>query len=434
MSNIISLPQAFAYHFAVYTHKIVRGTELSEYRAIVLRDADGHIEIFTGLEAFSYEYTGQTPKIQVRRKQELSYICRALNDIFSNNRISCIADITDDMIFGFFDDYCSPKLTARSMHNCILHTSYFFANLAREFDMKFKPADLLNTEYVKRNKRSQKLYKKYVPKYDVPKKCSSGTNIPRDLPFHVVQKLIDLAYIYDKMIAFAIVAQVSSGLRGSCVMNMRQADSPVSLTPGISISYAGDGVNRILIDLENEYVLRADGVSVGRIKKKRTVEVYPKFRGEFYTAYTKHLEHLKKCNVDPHYKPLFVSRNGQAMTYSTYQYRLHKLIKNHLIPWLEKSKNPEDIILAQKLRLRNISSHVFRHVFSVRLVLEGLDVAQIMTYRGDRSPESALVYLANKGELLKILEDTHTSAIAGLARGGVSMYESDDAESSANPK
>ena len=49
----------------------------------------------------------------------------------------------------------------------------------------------------------------------------------------------------------------------------------------------------------------------------------------------------------------------------------------------------------------NISPHIFRHWFSVKLTLFGEDVAGLMYWRGDKSPESALTYLQNKGELEK---------------------------------
>lgn len=410
-------------HFTVYQHPIMRSGELSTYRMIVLRDADGRITCFTGLEAFSYEYTGQVPKIQVRRKQELVYICRALNDICEYNQISHLNEITSDMIFEFFDDYCSGDLTERSLSNCVTAVSHFFANLAACYDMKFTPKDLLHTEYYKRHEKAKTVYRKYIPRYVVPKKDAVESNIPRDIPLRIVQMLVDLADKYDPMISFAIVAQTATGLRGSGPMNMRQIESPVSADPGLRFTRIGDRVTHISIDMTKTYRLREDGKSVGGIKRKRTVQVYPKFIEEFCLAYQKHLQFLKRCNVDPRYMPMFVNRDGQAMTYATYRYRLHKLIEDHLIPKLLESENPEDVLLAQRLRLRKLSPHIFRHVFTVRLVLEGLDVAQIQMYRGDKNPESALTYMADKGELVKRLIETHDLAISGLAKGGGRLYD-----------
>lgn len=424
MGNIISFFPARETHFAVYQHRMINDKGiLSDYRAIVIKDQSGLIQCFTALETYSREYTGQNPKIQVRQKQELEYICRALNDIYAHNRITHLSDITADMIFEFFDVYCAgADLTSRSMHNCVKHVSHFFGNLAAEFNMKFSPEDILHVEYYRRDKASRKEYRCYIPRY-IPPDGKSNPEIPRDIPLRIAQQLIDLAYAHDPMIAFALVAQVSAGLRPAEAMNMRQHDSPVSLRRSVQISYAGNSITAIQIDLKEEYVLRADGVSVGRIKKKRVVNVYKKFLSEFATAYNEHLKILENHPVDTNYKPMFLTRDGQAMTYGAYRYRLHRLINQYLIPMLERSANPEDVILAMHLKMRCVSPHIFRHVFSVRLVLDGLDVAQVMTYRGDDSPESAITYLANKGELVKRLIETHESVISSLAKGGVVLYD-----------
>lgn len=416
-----------ANRFAVYEHPMVNEAgELSRYRAIVLCDPNGYPLAFTGLELYSHKYVGEgeTFLIQVRRKQELNLICNALNTIFEEYQISKIEDVTSKMIFKYFDDYCDSKLTKRSCENRVRAVSYFFANLAEHYpSMKVKARDLLYTDYVKRNKDDKKFHKEYRPKYVVPGNHPTEKDIFRDLPLRVAQRLLDLAYIHDPMIAFPIVAGMSTGLRGSCVCNMRQEDSPVSDKPGIKISYASSAITGIQIDMTETYNLRADGTPVGGIKKKRDVDVFPKFIPEFYAAYQAQLKLLSKYNVDPRCKPMIVDRDGQAMTYSTYRYRLQKLVKKHLIPQLLSSDNPEDVVLGMTLQQYSLGTHVFRHVFTVRLVLAGLDVAQIMLYRGDKSPQSALAYLAKKGDLIRRLEETHERVITEIGKGGVVLYD-----------
>ena len=50
----------------------------------------------------------------------------------------------------------------------------------------------------------------------------------------------------------------------------------------------------------------------------------------------------------------------------------------------------------------SLSPHVFRHWFTVQLVLSGInEPGTLMAFRGDTSPESALTYINNKGELEK---------------------------------
>ena len=130
-----------------------------------------------------------------------------------------------------------------------------FANLANDFpSMKVKVKDLLYTDYVKKNKESKKVYREYRPKYIVHGNHPTEKDIFRDLPLRVAQRLLDLAYIHDPMIAFPIAVGMSTGLRGSCVCNMRQKDSPVSDKPGINIGYAGKTITGIQIDISKKMV------------------------------------------------------------------------------------------------------------------------------------------------------------------------------------
>ena len=73
-----------------------------------------------------------------------------------------------------------------------------------------------------------------------------------------------------------------------------------------------------------------------------------------------------------------------------------------MIPIYLASDDPEVVNYGHILETRRISPHIFRHWYTVQLVLSGVnDPGALMSMRGDRSPESALVYLRGKGELEK---------------------------------
>ena len=57
----------------------------------------------------------------------------------------------------------------------------------------------------------------------------------------------------------------------------------------------------------------------------------------------------------------------------------------------------------QLLYENKLGPHALRHFFSVQLALMGEDVAGLQYWRGDSNPESALLYLQNKGDLIKEL-------------------------------
>lgn len=425
MSIIPFIPES-SYRYCVYEHRIDNHQELATYRMIVIKNQDNQILCYTGLEQFSYPYTGQKPQIKVRQKAELTYICNALNYIFAHNQISRISDITADMVMTFFDAYCNtPKgdsaevmLSQQSMDNCVRHVTSFFANLAQTYHTKLQIDELMVYEDTKPNKHSSRIIRRYIPRY-VPKRPHSR-NITqlRDMPIAAAQCLLDLAWVHDPMVAFGIALQIYAGLRPSCVTNIRQNTSPVSATQCLRFSYTGSSVSGLEIDLSHEYILRKDGVSVGKIKKERTVHVYKPFIPHLLEAYQLHMTLLSSKNCEPEYMPMFVSAGGKAMTYNTYSRRVKDLVYNHLKPELEMSEDPLLSSFSHLLESYHWAPHALRHVFTEHLVLEGLDAAQIQFYRGDASPESALTYIANKGDIMRQITGIHKQAIASLAQYG----------------
>lgn len=421
MSEIINFQ--IPYRFAVYEHKIQSQKELSSIRMIVLKNQSNQIVQYTGLESYSYPYTGQMPKVTVRTKVDLVYICMALNYIFTHNRVERIADITANMIFDFFWDYChNPKgrsddimRTQQSLDNCVRHVSSFFANLSEVYPTRIAPEELLNYDETKANKHSQRIKRRYTPIYIPKRPHSYDVSLLRDMPLAAANRLVELATIHDPMIAFAIILQLSAGLRPSCVCNVRQADSPISAKPGISFCFVGSGISGITIDLTHEYVLRSDGVNVGKIKKEREVKVYKPFVPELYAAYQEHMRLLAHTTCEEQYMPMFVNSRGKAMTYNDYSRRLKKLVYNRLKPELYHSLDPLLSAFAHLLDNQNWAPHTLRHCFTVRLVAAGLNVAQVQMYRGDSSPESAIAYIGHKSELEMLINQPHQQMLEDLS-------------------
>ncbi|WP_455677360.1 hypothetical protein [Pseudoscardovia suis] len=395
--------------------------ELCEYRAIVICDEHGTVVQYTGLEQFSRPYTGHPPlQSVVRTKCELTYICAALNWLHENVGGSLSA-YTAENIYCYFGHLTNTPIdkeryrSKQTLQRAISSVSAFFANLACTYRIALSPDDLMKEVWSKSSRQSTRVTKRYFPIYTAKPRRSAEKNLVRDVPLSAVRTLVEIAEIYDPMLTFAIVLGISTGLRPAEVMNVRQEGSPLSAVPGISISYIGASVRSIAIDLTREYVLRADGKNVGKIKKERTVPVYPQFIPELMAAYKRHLVLLQNAQVDARYMPMFVNRSGHALTYATYSSRLQKLVHNHWVPRLLASSVPEDVALGQLLTTRNLGPHAFRHCFSVRLALENVSVAEMMHYRGDTSPESALTYLQGKGELVKKIEAVHDIAINALS-------------------
>ena len=113
------------------------------------------------------------------------------------------------------------------------------------------------------------------------------------------------------------------------------------------------------------------------------------------------MKHIENRKYESDYGPLNINRNGKAMTYDTYITRFQKFIKK-ILPELLQNTKPEVSAYGHMLLEYKISPHIFRHWFSVQLVLYGEDLAGLMYWRGDKSPESSLRYLLQwKSEIVK---------------------------------
>lgn len=417
-------------HFAVYEHRVMTQQKiLTPYRAIVLRDNQGYVHAFTGLELFTCPYTGRKPSLDYRAKNQLIYICQALNYMLDNG-MRKITEITVDLIGSYFRDYIqTPKAegtqlyrSKQSVDKCQVYVSHFFANLTTVLPMQYDAEDLLDKQYSRRNSHARREDMRYVPKFRGKPLAAHRPTILRDMPEQAAWRLVELAKIYDPMIAFGITCQLLAGLRAGEVVNLRQPLSPASNTPSINVEKRGTTINKIKIDLTKELLLRKDGCSVGRIKKERTQDVFYDFVADFYRHYQDHLEYIKDKPCDTEYMPLFTVSTGQAMTVKTYTNRVKKLIRNYLLGDLLRSGDESCVIFANRFREHDFGPHVFRHIFTCKLLLAGLERDEIMYYRGDKSPESATVYLQNKEALLNPAHSMHDCALAALARIGKEYY------------
>lgn len=415
-----------AYHFSVFELPLTdnNGHE-TIHRFLVQKNLDGMIVNFTGYEYFSAPYTGRKPSPKKATKKELYYVSHALNYILIEHRskyqIDRLCDVTADMLFDAFDAYvCTPKQplsdeyrSQQSIDKYVFAVSSFFANVSAFCSGCAITPEELFYEKITMSKQGT-FSKKHVmqcPIYKTKSKSPEETKLMRDIPEKVLDLLIELAEIHDPMLVFPIITSKTAGLRLGELMNMRQKDSPLSGTPGIQFKYVGSAVSNVEIDLRHEYTMRSDGVSCGKIKKERTVTLYKPFIPEFLRGYEFHMRLLQNISCEPEFKPMFINRNGKAMTGKGFSARFSSLVKRHLKPKLLTSDDPALVAFGTELDYLSLTPHALRHYFSVCLVLENLDTAQIMYYRGDTSPTSALTYLSNKGALIEKLNATHTSVL-----------------------
>ena len=245
-----------------------------------------------------------------------------------------------------------------------------------------------------------KAIKKMIPQFDVKYIPSSKEPIFRDIPNKAFTLLFDHIAINHTELLGLVMHQAFAGLRPSEACNVRRIDSP--LGAGIRIREVNGKLCGVSIDLRDELNLRSDLLSVGNIKKERIAKVPDIFLSAYKDAYEIYMAYMENKPYEADYGAFSVNGQGRAITYDSYYNKFREIIKEEMIPIYLNSNDDELVLYGQTLMEHSLSPHVFRHWFTVQLVLSGINEPGIlMAFRGDTSPESALTYISNKGELEK---------------------------------
>lgn len=238
-----------------------------------------------------------------------------------------------------------------------------------------------------------------VPVFDIPVKRDIPNPLNRDIPMRAFYLLLDHIIQHHTDLLGMVMVCAFAGCRPAEGTNVRCTSSP--LGPGIIFTEVNGKVIRIQLDLTRELQLRSDGVLTGRIKKERMQSVPDLFIEPFMKCYGIYEEYMSHRDREPEYMPFSVNRQGKAMTYDVFYRRFAEVVKE-MIPIFQASDDPEIAVYGKILVDHPITPHIFRHYYTVQLVLSGItEPGELMTMRGDTSPESALTYLKNKGELEK---------------------------------
>ena len=401
------------YHFAVYKHRlIIQSDRLITRQFIVIKDSNNIIIAFTNYHKYIHSSNKRGAKsISDNGNNRFHFITQFLNYIFilhyDHYKINSIGDITSEMIQAFFMDYGletvdnQGRRTKQTVDRCSISIIDFLINyiVKNKDTCRLKICDF--AEEVSYTTKHGSVKSKYIPNFSIYYSNKPKT-IFRDMPDSVFNIFMSYAAEHYKSIFFLMTLSAFAGLRPSEACNVRQEISP--LGSGLIIKKVNGRIQRIDIDLTEEKNLRSDLIVVGTIKKERMQAVYSKFIDAFIYAYNLHKAYLATCKYEENYCPMSVDSRGHAITYDNY-YTIFRKMTSELIPVLLQSNDSEVVEYGHELLEHNIAPHIFRHWFSVKLTLYGEDVAGLQYWRGDKSPESALTYLQNKGELNKQLHN-----------------------------
>lgn len=398
-------------HFSVYSHQLVIGADrLITRKFIVLRNSTRDILKFTNWHVYVHSKNQRQAKsISDDGNNRFDFVVCFLNYVIIENysefQINRLTNIPVEAVQRFFywyggQDDKNHARTKGTVERCMISVFDFLCNVIKKNrkQCRMQLTDLVE-EYTYRTRRGYEK-KSYRPLLDI-RFGNPGRTIFRDMPNSVFNIL--LSYIMENHIDVLMLVALSAfaGLRPAEACNVRQEISP--LGSGIRMIKRNGAITQIEIDLKEEKVLRSDLKPVGGIKKERIQRIYPRFINAFLYCYDQYMKYLSYVKFESQYCPLSISRNGKAVTYDSYWNRFKKIIRE-IIPMLLSSDDVEIAEYGHLLLTHSISPHIFRHWFSVRLTLYGEDVAGLQYWRGDKSPESSLTYLQNKGELIKQMQ------------------------------
>lgn len=402
--------------FYVYKHVFVLHDDRKITRFfITLRDNEKHILTFTNFHKFiNVGKNKQSVRATSSGEFKFYALCSFLNYVFFESKYNptCLNDITTDMISEYLNDYGLARLnendkirSQNTVDRTISALIDFFENYLNYTSRNMISTKLKKSDLYKKVKRFSKKQKKYIdtmiPAFKVSVIPKEKT-IFRDIFEGAFEILMNTAITEFPDILMLIALSAFAGLRPSEACNVFRPDSP--LGEGIRFIEYNGKVDDIIIDLSHERNLRSDFKSVGDIKKERMQRVYPAFIGAFMRCYNFYMSYMDGAKFEADYAPLTVNKQGKAMTYISYYDRFKHLVESARNKML-LSEDPKVVAYGKHLFTTNLGPHIFRHWFSVKLTLFGEDVAGLMYWRGDSSPQSALTYIGNKSELVKQLED-----------------------------
>lgn len=393
--------------FSVYRHNfVVKDSTLIGRQFVVIRDAEGKLQ-FTDFHRY-INSAYNVRKITDDGNNRFRFIIQLLNYVFFHCGLEKLEDISVELVKEFLNDYGMCDLpwddenTSRSkdtVNRCVATVMDFLTALIEDpkTECKIKVKDL----YRMVNKRDKKghVYQVKEPVFEVRYLGRFKSPIFRDMPNRAFQLLLEHIIYQHTDILGLVINSAFGGLRPSEACNVRRPDSP--LGPGIIFHKVGGEVYKIEIDLREELNLRSDFLPVGRIKKERMQVIPDIFFDAYVDLYNIYMEHLAGRKYEQEYGPFTVNKQGKAMIYDTYRQRFRAIIDDEMVPIYLADSDPEVVRFGRMLLEHKLSPHVFRHWYTVQLVLSGVEHEDLMHMRGDKSPESALAYIKDKSELVR---------------------------------
>jgi integrase len=395
--------------FAVHTFTGTYVGERVERHFIVLKQ-DDVIVGWTDYHKYILHHGGAR-RVTSSNKGSVTCITKFLNYVFFDKyHVASLKEVTNEMVVDYLQDYGLCRLPGDSIRThrakgtvdrTAAEVLHFLEGVKAAYpDCEFDISKLFKKKKYF-NKQRSRYETKEVPAFQLYYAGAKTMSLLRDMPDGAFKIIFNEVLEEDRNILMLVALQAFAGLRPSEACNVRREDS--KLGAGLMFDIVDGEVMDVYIDLQREYVLRSDLKPVGGIKKERMQKVYPAFLNAFMKCYDLYMSYIAGRKYEKAYGPLTINNQGKAMTYANYADRFRSVVRKS-VPKMLESPDFEVVHYALLLRDRDISPHILRHWFSVRVTLYGANIAELQYWRGDSSPESSIPYIQNKSELEKSYE------------------------------
>lgn len=278
------------------------------------------------------------------------------------------------------------------------------------FPFSYQYQDLI-TERVVRNERSRR--KTVIREYHYlsVKPPKQTTMKHRLLLYGYLDFILFECEKYDPELTFAIALQAYAGLREGEIVNLTY--SRIALQDG------GYGrIGKITLDLTSPapHAYWDKDTEFGNIKVLRKQMVYPDFNEAILKLYDAHTARHQSMGFQVvGDAPVFINKQGNPMSVSTYKGRVKDLFYMRFLPALKKASELAgswaiDAPYIEAFEDDYPGAHAFRHWFTMYLFQRArLTLDEISKWRGDRNRDSMLDYLHINADMLEAYSSTaHT--------------------------
>lgn len=385
-----------------------------KHSVIVLKNTKQKISIVHPLSAFIF-WKWKRKEYNTQRLQAI-HLCQFLNYILIEERhkfrLKSLSDLSFNHGTTFLNHLLSNKRSSHSVKNIERTLVHFYRFLAEKGcasnynETDFEEDTLSN--YPSRLYTVTPFNVRYSTSYRFSQEDKNTKAIEHTLPIRYLFPFLRTALRVAPRIALGIYMSMFGGLRAGEVSNIRIID----LTPyGDSDATGGMKVSLATHDLRNDI---RDTAGTSRVKRQRKQFVF-NIKGVLSILYKDHMKRyhsLSPSKNDSIYTPLFINRDGKAMTGKCIRYHFNKT-KVAFIQELLSSENPDDVITALNLQSTKWSFHIGRGIFTNLTAKSAKNPYEVALARGDRSIFSALTYMADtpemKAEVEKLLEEIFMS-------------------------